>query len=227
MGAMQRIRSGFAVTVFASAAAAGGLEAQFPTDTLDVHGVVGWLRETGSAAPAKRFLSQEGQRHPLWELNELADSLVAIAVSYRSGDPLASMRLAREAQNALAVSALPGDIAERAQKLAGRGLPPPVVYPHAFDRLVEVYRRAEDAGIKGSTLWLLTQLGDTARAVAFLGDVAVSNANIASEAIRYLSMDAGTAGLALLRRLHESGAVVEPHARENLEALASIHGWKR
>ena len=100
-------------------------------------------------------------------------------------------------------------------------------HPHAFEKLVEVIRRAQDVGIRGGTLWTLTQLGDTARAVAFLGDMAASSDPIAPSAIQYLSMDTGEAGFVVLRRLSETDAVVHPHAREHLEALASVRGWKR
>lgn len=148
-------------------------------------------------------------------------------VSYRRQGSLTTDRAAQEALTALAAPASPGHIAELTRKRAERGLPPPIPYPHAFGKLVEVVRRANDVGIRGATLWTLTQLGDTARAVAFLAEVAKSNDPIAPAAIQYLSLDTGDAGLAALRRLYQTDAVVHPVAREHLEALAFVRGWKR
>lgn len=224
---MRTTRHAFALALLVSVASAGGLRAQFPTDTLDARGVVARFRATKSAAAATRFLRQEGLRHSTRELDEVADSLVAIAVSYRRGDPLASLGAAQQALGALARSALPGAISELTQKRAERGLPPPIPYPHAFEKLVEVFRRGQSVGTRGGALWQLTQLGDTARAVAFLTDVAKTNDPLAPAAIRYLSMDTGKAGFAALRRLYQTDAVVHWQAREHLQALAAVRGWKR
>jgi hypothetical protein len=142
-------RSALALTMVAIAWGAGDVQAQFPTDTLDVRGVLAWFRTHGNAA-AVRFLTQHGQRHSQRELDELADSLVAIAVSWRSGDPPHRLSAARAASTALGVSGLPVYISELSLKLAERGLPPPVRYQHAFDKLVEVLRRSEPGGYRAA-----------------------------------------------------------------------------
>jgi hypothetical protein len=42
-----------------------------------------------------------------------------------------------------------------------------------------------------------------------------------------LSTDMGNAGLAILRRLYETDAVVHWVAKQHLDALAQVHGWRR
>jgi hypothetical protein len=57
--------------------------------------------------------------------------------------------------------------------------------------------------------------------------VAASDDVLANEAIRYLSLDTGEAGLVVLRRLYDTDTVLDADARASLEALAFVRGWKR
>jgi hypothetical protein len=57
--------------------------------------------------------------------------------------------------------------------------------------------------------------------------MAASNEPIAPAAIQYLAMVTGEVGFGVLRRLYEKEAVIHLQAREHLEALASVRGWKR
>lgn len=53
------------------------------------------------------------------------------------------------------------------------------------------------------------------------------NSFLAQTALRYLVTDMRDAGLPILRRLYETGAVVEPTARENIVGIAATYGWRQ
>jgi hypothetical protein len=186
----------------------------------------------GSPSLASALLSQEGQSRSAQDLNALADSLVVIATSYRRGDPAVQQRAAHAAAEALLTAAHPGHLAERRSWLAEntKGIPEsrrrlPVPYAGAFDALVRIFEGSPDTGLRGATLYFLTELPDQARVVAFFRDVAASRTDMASTAIRHLSMDLGAAGMTILRRLYDKDAVVDPTAREHLMAIALANGW--
>jgi hypothetical protein len=221
-------RAAFLLAVLATGSATpAGLMAQV-SDTTNMRGALASVRQGGVTEAAVALLTQERQSRSPRELDAFADSLVVIATSYRRGDPRDQRRAALAASAALLAAAHPGVLSERAQRLAERGLGPPVPYPRAFEALVRVFDHEQDVGVSGGTLYLITQLPDAGRVLAFLADVAASpDHGTAPEAIRYLSMEMGEAGLVVLRRLYETDAVVDPTAREHLQALAHVHGWSR
>lgn len=215
------------LTASAFSLLATSLSGQVP-DTLDRQSLSDDLRAAGGASAVAARLSQESRSRSRAELEALADSLVTIAVGYRSADPLSDRTAAMRAVVAITVAGSPQHIEERSEQLQAQGaLRVPVAYPRAFDRLIEVYERAPTLAIKGSALWMMTQLPDRARALNFLEEVATSSTKFASTAIRYFVSDMGAPGLARLRMLYTTDAVVDPMARQDLIALAAAKGWTR
>jgi hypothetical protein len=214
------------ILILASAVSAGGLEGQ-GSERDGLTAVLTRLREHGNSSSAAAWLAQEGGRRSPQELEVLADSLVSIAVGYRTGDPPEKQRAASDAALAILVAAHPGHLASRAEKLAEAGQSPPVPFARAFDHLVRVFEGTNDAGMRGGVLYLLTQLPHQGRVATYLAGVAASPSPAAHTAIRHLGHDMGEPGLAALRRLHQTGAVSEPTAREYLEIIARARGWTR
>lgn len=206
------------------------IRAQGP-DTLRVAPILERVRQGAGGAVAASFLTQEDQPRSAEELDALADSLVAIALSYRRGDdPAVVRRAAQEARLALMWSASPERLAERAASRSERGLGPPVPYPRAFEAFVRVFEGSEGPGMKGSALRLMTNLPDTARVITFLAGVATNpytELAITIEAVRLLASDTGDPGLAHLRRLWETDAIPHPYVREGLSGIAAERGWDR
>lgn len=223
-------RRSLLIMIAALTLAPAEIRAQGP-DTLKVAPILERVRQGAGGEVAASFLTQEDQPRSAEELDALADSLVAIALSYRRGDdPAVVRRAAHQARLALMWSASPERLAERAASLAERGLGPPVPYPRAFEAFVRVFEGSEGPGMKGSALRLMTNLLDTARIITLLSDVATDPSTelvIAIEAVRLLASDTGDAGVARLRRLWETNAIPHPYVREGLSGIAAALGWVR
>jgi hypothetical protein len=197
---------------------------------LDISEVLARLRAGDDTSAPAMVLTQEFRRRSLAELDEFADSLVAIATSYRRGDPIEAMRVASRIVGALGASANPGILAERTVQLASRGLPPPIAYPHAFEALERIYHGTVEAtGLRAGVMTRMRRLPDTDRVVSFLEQVLLSPTAHASaiDALNYLRDDFGEQGRTLLRRLYETRAPVNPVAGEYLQHLATVSGWTR
>jgi hypothetical protein len=194
-----------------------------PREVLRPEEAVQRFRATGNNSGVVAFLTQEGRYRQPRDLAAVVDSLVAIATGYSPLDPGTSRQLARSAVVALAVAGNSEHVSERSR--AVREGPPPVVYTGAFDALVTVFERSSDRAFRGTVLGAMTSLADRGRVLAYLGDAAKAKDSTARSAVHYLSIDMGSAGLELLRRLYQSNAVVEADARRQLEALARAHGW--
>lgn len=171
-------------------------------------------RESPAAAVA--ILTREERGRSARELDAFADRLVAIATSYRSGDPPAEQRRAVAARQAL-VSAASSE----------RGTP----YAGAFERLVRIFEAARDPGMKHGTLWLVTRLPDKRRAFEFLGEVAASSDATAPVALHHITdyaENTGEPALTVLRRIWESYAAVDSTKWEGLFLLGKRYfGWER
>jgi hypothetical protein len=221
-------RTAFLLTLLALCGAAD-LHAQ--TDGyLDIPDVLARLRSGSYTSAPAMVLRQEFRRRPIEELDAFADSLVAIATSYRPGDSLAALRAAGNSVGALRASANRESLAERSVQLAERGLPPPIPYPHAFEALEWIYHGTpEVGGVRGAVLSAMQRLPDSAQVVSFLKQVLLSPIahGSAIHALNYLRDDFGEQGVALLRRLYETRAPVNPVAGEYLEHLATVRGWSR
>jgi hypothetical protein len=199
------------------AAAPPAVLAQRP-DTASEGTALAYIRERGSPVVAIRFLAQEDHARSPQQLDTFADSLVVVATSYRRGGPVSAQRAALAAANALVGAATAEHPEER-----GRG---GTSYPRAFERLARIYEGSE-TGIQGATLWLMTELPERGRVIGFLAEVASSPGSAAATAVRHLGHDTGPAGIARLRLLYETDAVVDATAREHLEGFAQVHGWRR
>lgn len=180
----------------------------------------------GHGSKATTFLTQEGVRRPRPQLDALADSLVVIASSsYDPDDRAKGRRARRAARGALAAAGYVGVLVERSQYTAEWQLPPPIAYPLALDKLLLVFERMPPSSERNAMLGWLTSLPDTARVVAFLGDVARRDDSAARAAVGYLYRDMDAAGLATLRRLFQTDAVTDRTSRSHLRAIAVSEGW--
>lgn len=186
-----------------------GGEAQ-ETNRITIRSALTQLREEGIATAAQLFLMQlRGPRTPA-ELDELADSLVAVAIDYQEGDPLSKQRAASAARVTIAGAAASEE---------------GIAYPRAFPRLVRIYEDAGEIGVEGATLWLMSLLPNAGPVLEYLEAVATSSDRAAFQAVTVLSRDMGPAGLARLRRLHRDGEVNEPGAVQWLQRIAHQKGW--
>ena len=192
---------------------AGPVCAQRP-DTISTAGAVKILRESGNPMAATALLSQTRRSVSAGELDALADSLVSIASTYREDDPLLAQSAAIAASTALLVAA-------RASEGTRGGTP----YARAFERLAAIYEQSKSPGIKGSVLGLMAEMPNREKAVSYLAEVAKSQTSYAPTAVRHLAHDTGPTGLARLRQLYVTNAILEPTAREHTLAVASVHGW--
>lgn len=141
----------------------------------------------------------------------LADSLVAIAVSYVPGESPTDRSVARSAITALSTSGH-----------AGRAMP----FPGAFDALVRIYEATSDEPFKGTILVSMINLPERGQVIEFMADAASDpEAVVSVTAVRQLANYLGEAGQVRLRRLYEEDAVVNRTARGHLETIALHFGW--
>lgn len=160
----------------------------------------------GSRAAA-RFLRSTDDEVDRPSRRALVDSLVALHEA-ADGSTAHGFRVRSEARIALGLAAMsegPGAPLEE----AGEGL----------------YRLAR-AG-SGGAVYLMTQRADRASALRDLRQIALLEETISSAAIRQMATNAGPEGVAVLRGLFESNAVVNRAARRDLEFFARVQGWRR
>jgi hypothetical protein len=93
-------------------------------------------------------------------------------------------------------------------------------YPGAGERLMRIVEYAPGVGIRAGALHSLLAQPDRAQTLRYLRDVAVSGNQVAYVAVGFLGRDTGPEGLAILRELHRTDAVVEPIAKRELEGIA-------
>ncbi len=97
--------------------------------------------------------------------------------------------------------------------------------PGSFARLVRVYQQSEDGGLKGVAVSLMAHVPERQEALNFLEQLAkqapeeVDAPYAAHYALSALAA-MGAEGRAVLKRLHESGAVKDPDDRYTLELMA-------
>lgn len=191
-------------------AAGEPLRAQ-PVAPDEVQEALAVLRQMGSSGLAVRILAQEDRIRPQHEVDAFADSLVAVAITYRTGGGESERRASLSAAQALLEASFPQ-----------RRLP----FPRSLELLGKIYDANEDAGFRGGVLSLITHFPNRGPAIDFLARVATSPESIATAAIRHLAHDTGPPGRQRLRRLYEDDAVVHDVAREHLEGMAAAFGWQ-
>lgn len=180
-------------------------ENERPARTRSV-GEIATRSRQGNTGAAIRALRQQDGPHPRHELDAIADTLAAIAISY-PGEDLASARIRDAARSALVLASV------------GRqgGTP----YDGVADRLFRIAVQGNDGG----ALSALTRLRDRAQSRALLRSVAVSQHKLAFAAVDYVARRTGPEGLAVARELYREKLVTEQYAREVLARVASYHQW--
>jgi hypothetical protein len=167
-----------------------------------------------SASDVSPILRQRGRAHSRARQDSLADSLTArILASTESTGPVHER--AQELLSALAV----------AGKREGDG----TVYPGALDRLIRIHKESRDQSIRPRVLWVLIDMDDRERAMAYLRQVATSSDAsahwaVGALAISYERHDPGVE--AILRDLWDHKLVKEPNAAQILLMFGSSIGWK-
>lgn len=177
----------------------------------DIAAALASVRSAARPGAARAILAQQRGAHSRADRDALADSLVAIAIAFKRGDPIEMDRAARAARVALASAAAPS-----------RATP----YEGAFEALTAIVERSGEVGVRASTLWFVAQLPNGPAVREYLAEFAVSSDELAYYAVGLLGRETGPAGLARLRRLYRDGSVVEPNAVKELAGLAEYHGWR-
>lgn len=175
------------------------------------------LRTAGHSAGAVNVLTQARGPRPAQLLDDIADTLVAVATSPSSDDLRgAKMRLA-------AVDAL---------MLAGRGSTliddgsGGVRYVGAAPRLMRLAETAPDVGIRAAALSALMALPDSLPYYRFLARVAGSPSAAAYTAT-HLLIRGGPTGLSVARDLYLANTVTDKSSRWALDGAAHEFGWTR
>lgn len=127
----------------------------------------------------------------------------------------------------LALTAESSDIRRKAAvyltRVGARSRSRPLPVAPIFPRLMRIYRRSTDPGVRYDVTQGMADVADRAEALAFLEQVARESPppfrNAANAVIDALII-MGEEGRPLLRRLHESKAIQEPSARRRLNSLA-------
>lgn len=213
---MRRIYSGCAsaVTVVAALAATSRLHAQPLSREPTAAEVAALLRGQGHAGGAVAVLTQAYSPQPRRKMDDIADSLVAIATGFPGDD----LRGARTRGAALSTLLLAG-IGTREVT----GFERPIPYAGAADRFMRIAETAQDVGISGGALRALTELPDKTRLLPFLRKVATSQNVAAWVAVTILVRDTGPEGQAIARELYGQRLVTERSAREVLDRLAAAY----
>lgn len=175
------------------------------------------LRTKGHVGGARAVLSQARGPKSQQQLDEIADTLVAIAAGF-PGDDLrgGSTRLAALTTLVLAGQGDNGIV----------GLDRAVPYAGAAARLMLLAETAQDVGIRGGALSGLLALPSRSANLPFLRQVATSQNRVAWFAVYLLGNDTGPEGRAIARELYRQGRVAEPTARKTLNGVAKGFGWR-
>lgn len=179
--------------------------------------VANLLRTRGHAGTARAVLTQAYGPKSSQAMDEIADTLTAIAGEYPGKDEH-SASIRRAALSTLLLAGL-GHTG-----IVGRDRASP--YPGAAKRLMLLTETADDVGIRGASIDGLLQLPDRATTLAFLRQVATSNNKVAWFAVSCLGNRTGREGQAIARDLFRLGSVSDPTARETLDGIAKGYGWQ-
>jgi hypothetical protein len=173
-----------------------------------------------------RIMRQEGRPQPGAKLDELADSLMQIAMSVGAGET--DRRRTDAAGSAVTALELAGSTS------VSYGSP----YDGALDRLIRIHRDGKNRGVLALALSVVFMVPGHPVALAYVRDVATSMDETAGNAVSDLAMDVHSDVNAsteaqkqetntLLRELLEKRLVRDYHASVNLEGWAHSQGWTR
>jgi hypothetical protein len=174
------------------------------------------LRTKGDDGRALPILTQARGRQPQFVLDEIADTLAAIAI----GLPGYTVQSVRARSNAVTSLYLAG-MGEAGLPGAAHGVP----YAGTSERLKRVSESSHDIGVRGTALQSLSDLNQTSQFLPYLRQVAVSNSRIAYIAVKILVKSRGPAGRDIAQDLYKSGVVKEERALFVLQGAAATYGW--
>lgn len=173
------------------------------------------LRTRASPGYARVVLTQALRAHPRHVMDEIADTLVAIAMM--PGTDTLSFAVRAAALGTL-VSVGAGDNGMV-------GFAHAVPYAGTLSRLVRIAQSAQDVGIRAAALRGLLYLPDRHTSLQLIRSFALSQYSLAEIAVFILGNDAGPDGLAIARELYRSRSVTQQYARTALDGIARYHRW--
>ena len=156
---------------------------------------------------AVRTLRQVDRRLRRDALDEIADSLVALAIQLTP--TRSTIGTIQSAVGALGLASL----------AEGDGVP----YAGGAERLLRVAEAG--GGHAGGALSALSRLPDQEVAIASMKRVAVSDNVLASEAVRYLGAAFGSPGVAVLERIYRNREIRDGIAMTDARRYARRAGW--
>lgn len=173
------------------------------------------LRTRASPGFARMVLTQALGARERRVMDEIADTLVAIALTPGTDELIFSVR--SEAVSALTEAGVGyTGIVDRADA---------VPYAGAASRLVRIAQAAQDPDVRAQALRGLLDQPNRQASLQLIRSFAVSQDPLAEFAVVLLGNRAGPEGLAVARELHRSGSVTQPYARTALDGIARYHRW--
>lgn len=174
------------------------------------------IRANGNDGRALPILTQAQRKESRALMDEIADTLAAIAIDPSPND-LASSRARAAALSFLFLagdghSGLPGEV-------------PGIPYSGALQRLRRITDSSAYLEIRQAALMRLSSLDKSPAMIGHLRQYALANSNIAGTAVALLTDEKGAGGLAIARELFKSGAVTNSYAKRVLSARATKYGW--
>ena len=175
------------------------------------------LRTKGHAGAARTVLTQALRPKSPQELDEIADTLAAIAATFPGNDArgsatrmeaLLSLSFAGQGDNGIV------------------GVAHAVPYGGAAARLMRIAQTAQDVGIRAAALATLKSQPDRAKSLSFLQQVAKSQNEMAWVAVQILGNETGSEGRAIAQQLFRDGSVTEAYAKSTLDNMAHAYGWR-
>jgi hypothetical protein len=207
----------WAVAISLVGIAASDGRSQGTSKSPDAAEVAAGLRARGNSGAAVAVLAQARGPESRRKMDEIGDSLVAIAAGLPGHDRHAT------ATRATALSALMlAGMGETGVVGIERGVP----YAGAADRLMRIALTGQDVGVRASALRGLTLLPDRSKLFPFLRQVATSKHHIAYVALTLLANETGPEGHGIARALYVGDKIIEPTAREIGSGIAKEYGWR-
>ncbi len=188
--------------------------AQVDSQSLNAARIAAQIRTVPDDSSAVAVLRQRRGARSAQQLDEIGDSLVAIAIASAPADTA----MYKTHQAAL-------DGLMHAGSSDGPGAP----YRGAADRLLRIAENTADVGIRGSAISALSVQPDIPQAIRMLTRIAASP-NPGSFGAILLMCDGKLAplgGLSALRELYTNELVREPTSLYYLSVCAGHHGWPR
>lgn len=185
----------------------------------DASTVAATLRAEGHAGTAFHVLTQAYAPQSRAKMDEIADTLLLIAIGFPGTDIVAHRTRTSAARTLISAAATD---TRPVTGTDGRRRTP---YPGAVDRLIKLVENSPDVGHQASALRALGKIMDKSDYLAFVRQVAMSQSDAVMPAIDILNEQTGPEGLAVLRDLYEKGLITLPYVEEYLIRVVSGRGW--